>query len=90
MVQDFQNAYSEYSGFSAFIIQKRDLVKSENKPFKAVSLNIKTETERVLEAIDTIYRIDFDAIYINDMYESHEYLTVWNVEQNRFIDLFFD
>lgn len=81
---------SEGNKYTPKFITKRKLVLSENGLFNTVTYNINTEKEKILEGIDTVYRIEYESIGINDMYESYEYAVVWNEKQKRFVDLLFD
>lgn len=76
--------------FTHHIITKRDLVESEKLLFKTVSFNIRTNSEKKIETIDTIYTIKFDGILVNDMYESDEFCVGWNPEESNFSSLYFD
>ncbi len=81
---------SEGTKYIPKLITKRNLVLSENGLFNAVTYNINTEKEKILEGIDTVYSIEYESIGINDIYESSEYAVVWNEKQKRFVDLLFD
>ncbi len=81
---------SEGRNYVSKLISKRNLVLSESGLFNTVTYNINTEKKKIFEGIDTVYRVDFESIYVNDMYESSEYCVVWNEKQNRFTDLRFD
>jgi hypothetical protein len=82
--------HADGESYTPYLILKQKLTNSQNKQFKVVSYSIRTETERILEAIDTTYVIDSDGIITGDMDESLEFTEVWDKNQQKYISLIFD
>ena len=80
----------EGDSYAPYLILKQKLANSQSNQFKVVSYNIRTETERILESIDTTYVIQSDGIITNDMDESLEFTEVWDKYQKKYIRLMFD
>ena len=82
--------HADNDKFSPYLINKRELIDSENNDFKVVVFNIHTVTNKSLEAIDTTYNIKFDAISVSDIYESSEYVSVWDENKDTYTSLWFN
>ena len=61
-----------------------------NSKKKFAVYELKTETERELEAIDTTYFLKTDAISISNIYESRTSVSVWNSAKKKYESLTFD
>ena len=52
--------------------------------------DLETDTERVLEGIDTTYKVSTDLITISNIYESLTFSHVWNEKKRKYDELVFD
>ncbi|MCU4174866.1 hypothetical protein [Carboxylicivirga sp. N1Y90] len=76
--------------YRSYKLRQAPLVYDSQSKKWFVSHIIETEKEKVLEAIDTTYRITTDALTIADIEESRTRVMVWNMVANRYDDLVFD
>lgn len=81
---------SNENTFTPYLLTKQKLITSQDELFKTVSYNISTETEEILEGIDTTYLVEFNSIVIEDMNKSLSYTAVWDKQKKKYIDLLFD
>jgi hypothetical protein len=81
---------SKNDAFIPYLIDKKNLISSEGKFSIAIDYTIRTETKKALVGIDTVYRIEFDAIEISETEESLSYLSTWDKSKGKFIALLFD
>jgi len=82
--------HNENESFKEYLLDSLPLASENDTINKYVAFNISTETDRVLEAIDTTYRINSDAIEVSNIFESRTHLKVWDEKKNKYVVMVFD
>ena len=78
------------NSFETFMIGSGPFI-SENSDDRLFAIfELRTEKNRILEAIDTVYRIKTDGIGVSDIYNSRSHVQVWNESENNYEGLYFD
>jgi len=78
------------SSFESFVIESEPFLSEYNASRLYATLELSTEKNRVLEAIDTVYRIKNDGIAVSNLYNSSSHLQVWKENENKYEALYFD
>jgi hypothetical protein len=82
--------HSMNNSFEFYKLASSKFSSENNSKKKYAVYELETETERVLEAIDTTYFLKTDAISISNIYESRTSVSVWNSAKKKYESLTFD
>lgn len=78
------------SSYKANIMLNGPFMSEYGKDKKYAAFDLRTEKDRELQAIDTLYRTENDGIWVGILVESRSFLQVWNNKTNRYENLVFD